>query len=92
MNITINREKKEIQIEEPVNLGELITELNSLLGVDWANFTLSFTNKYNFIPYYPQPSLPYYPDTIPGTHVVTCKNGELKDFTEPNLQSPIFND
>ena len=72
MYIKVNREKFEVQVEETVNLGSLISELKELLGKDWKKCKLIFKEEIHYIPYQPQPIEPYIPQPIYPIPDIVC--------------------
>ena len=81
MELTINRQKKEIKIVYPVNLKDLLEELDYLFPDNsWMEYQLVYADSFQYpimpTPYYPQTSLqPYSITTSTGTCFHTHQSG-----------------
>lgn len=65
MRLTIDTKNKTIKVEESVNIDELNAELNNLLGDKFGDYTLlPIEYKWQYIPYYPNPTYWTAPTTV----------------------------
>ena len=55
MKLTIDTERKVIEIDQAVNLKDLIKGLKKLLGDEWEEYSIEQRESMNYWPYYPYP-------------------------------------
>lgn len=80
----IDTEKKEITIDQNINMGDLVKELKNLFKDNWKDWDIIVDNKIEYIPYYP--STPYWHDNDfyygqPTTICVTNDCNTLVTYT-----------
>jgi hypothetical protein len=57
MKLTIDTDRKVIEIDQAINLKDLIKGLKKLLGDDWEEYSIEQRITWNYYPWYPSYTL-----------------------------------
>ena len=72
MKVTVDTERKVIEIDEAVNIADLIKGLEELLGKDWKEYAIEQKTEWMYPWVYPtHPTYPSYPVTYTDNGTVT---------------------